>query len=403
MAEFHKFKIMRKILITIAICLFTLLISSAQPAAERRLKEITLSGTGYELGFQHGKTLKKEINEIVIKWKENISKNFSKDADQLLTGFFAYAHFTDDVQKYTPELYEEIKGIAAGSGQRFEDILGLNLLDEYWVFLNNAQNSNEGHHCSCIGISAKGGQKAYIAQNMDIEKYCDGFQILMRISRDKNRPEQLLLTFPGCIGLTGLNEAGIGSCENTLLQLKASASGLPVMFIFRKIVNMTNRDELLRFIQQVPHASGQNYVIGIKGEVFDFEASANQVIQYNPENQNGSVCHTNHPLINDDVKPWYAEYNPKLTEKPPGNNSFIRLASVVKNTAAKTSVDESDIKMALRARDDQNNPVCRSLNNNGRSYTFGSVIMSLTGQPFLLITAGPPDESEYKRYDFTEK
>ena len=77
--------------------------------------------------------------------------------------------------------------------------------------------------------------------------------------------------------------------------------------------------ELLNFIKTVPHASGQNYVIGIRDEVFDFEASANQVIQFKSKNKNGSLCHTNHPLINDDVKAWYKDFDPKLSLKPTGS------------------------------------------------------------------------------------
>ena len=38
---------------------------------ERLLKELTLSGSGYELGLQHGQQLKKEVSEIVQKWKIN--------------------------------------------------------------------------------------------------------------------------------------------------------------------------------------------------------------------------------------------------------------------------------------------------------------------------------------------
>ena len=186
---------------------------------------------------------------------------------------------------------------------------------------------------------------------------------------------------------------------NTLMQLKASVTGLPVAFIVRHILNSTDKNDLLNFIQTVPHASGQNYIIGIKDEVFDFEVSANKVVRFDPKNANGTIYHTNHPLVNNDVKDWYKKYVPSLAVKPAENNSSIRLTAVRNRLAGNPVIDDSLIKEALRSKDDSNNPVCRAPKNGG--FTFGSVIMTLSGQPFLQVTSGPPDESEYKRFDFS--
>ncbi|MGB4844692.1 MAG: C45 family peptidase [Ferruginibacter sp.] len=359
------------------------------------IREINLTGTGYELGLQHGKLLKKEIGELVTLMKANTSKALGKDADLAIKEFSEYAKFTDAIKKYTPELYEEVKGIADGSAQTLEDIMVFNLLDEFWVYQNNLAN----HHCSGMGVPATKGHPAYIAQNMDIESYTDGYQVLIRLSRTNTRPEQFILTHPGIIALNGMNEKGIGACMNTLMQLKASVSGLPVAFIVRRILNSTDKNELLNFIQTVPHASGQNYIIGIKDEVFDFEASANKVVRFNPDNANGTIYHTNHPLVNNDVKEWYKKYDPTLAVKPAENNSSIRLAAVKNRIAENPVINDVLIKETLRSKDDSNNPVCRAPKNGG--VTFGSVIMTLSGKPFLQVTAGPPDESEYKRFDFS--
>ena len=101
--------------------------------------------------------------------------------------------------------------------------MAFNLLDEFWVYQDDLKN----HHCSAIGVPARNGQPGYIAQNMDIEAYTDGYQVLLRIAQNGDRPEQLILTHPGCIGLTGMNKMGFGTCVNTLMQLKANTTGLP--------------------------------------------------------------------------------------------------------------------------------------------------------------------------------
>jgi isopenicillin-N N-acyltransferase like protein len=366
---------------------------------KREIREITLTGTGYELGLQHGKLLKKEIGEIVGKWKKNTSDMMGRDASLVLAEFFQYAQFTAAIKKWTPDLYEEVRGIAEGSGQQLNDIMVFNLLDEFWVYQDNLSN----HHCSGIGVPSRNGNSGYIAQNMDIESYTDGYQVLMRLTKTNNRPEQLILTHPGLIALNGMNETGIGACMNTLMQLKASNTGLPVAFIVRRILNSTDKADLLQFIQTVPHASGQNYIIGIRGEVFDFEASANKVIRFDPQNANGTIYHTNHPLANEDVKDWFKKYDPsnKSAIDPGKSNSHIRLTAVQKRVKDAANVNDIIIKEALRSKDDLDNPVCRAPKNGG--FTFGSVIMTLSGVPFLQVTAGPPDESEYKKIEFKSK
>lgn len=367
-------------------------------SAGRTLNQITLSGRGYELGLQHGQKLKKEIGEIVSLWKKSTSRALRKDANLVLEEFFAYADFTNTIRELTPELYEEVRGIADGSGQAFNDIFVLNLLDEFWVFIENPEN----HHCSDVGVPSINGSPSYIAQNMDIETYTDGYQTLIRLEAEGDSPEQLILTHPGLIALNGMNAKGVGVCVNTIMQLNASASGLPVAFMIRKIIGSTEKDEILSFVKNSPHASGQNYIIGIRGEVFDYEASANKVVRFKPDNENGTVYHTNHPIVNDDIKPRHERFDPNQPENrlPKGSNSYVRLDALQKRMNSTPLVSDELIKQTLRSKDDPNHPVCVNRREGRFGFTFASVIMTLTGQPHLQITAGPGDESEYIRVVF---
>ncbi len=364
----------------------------------RELRQVTFTGSGYELGLQHGQLFKKEIGEIVQKWKESVKAHLEREADDVLKDFFGYADFEGSIKKWTPDLYEEVRGIAEGSGQSFEQIMVLNLLDEFWVYLNSIEN----HHCSNIGVPSVDGSVSYIAQNMDIESYTDGFQTLFRIEATVDRPEQLVLSHPGLIALNGMNSSGVGLIMNTIMQLNSSNSGLPVAFVVRKVLASTDKDEIIKFITSVNHASGQNYILGVRGEVFNFEASANKVVRFDPGNKNQTVYHTNHPIVNDDVKSWFAEFNPKdLAETLLStSNSYIRLAALKTRIADTDAVSDDLIKDALRSKDDANNPVCRTLDPKKNGFTFASVVMALTGEPYLQITAGSPSESEYLKVVF---
>lgn len=387
---------MKKLLVTIGLAMLS--ISCIAQTENRTLKSVSFESSGYELGLQHGKELKSEIAEIIQKWKKNASKALGKNSDEALADFYEQANFTESIKKWTPELWEEVKGIADGSEQKFEDIFVLNLLDEFWVYINNINN----HHCSVMGVPATETEPGHIAQNMDLDSYTDGFQVLMRLEQTGASPERLILTYPGLIALNGLNREGIAVCVNTLMQLKASYAGLPVAFVIRRIIDSRDANEVLKFVKTVKHASGQNYMVGINGQIYDFEASANKVVRFDPENGNGTVYHTNHPIVNDDIKPWFNAFDPNLSDnqKPLGSNSFVRFKSVEDRMAISSDINENSIMQTLRSKDDSNHPVCRTNTNNGRAFTFASVIFSLGENPHMMITAGPPDESDYERFGF---
>jgi len=44
----------------------------------REIKEITVSGSGYERGLRHGKQLSAEIGEIIAAWKANTSASLHR-------------------------------------------------------------------------------------------------------------------------------------------------------------------------------------------------------------------------------------------------------------------------------------------------------------------------------------
>ena len=137
---------------------------------------------------------------------------------------------------------------------------------------------------------------------------------------------------------------------------------MPIAFVVRRILRSTDKDELLNFIQTVQHASGQNYIIGIRGDVYDFEASSGKVVRFNPNNTNGTIYHTNHPLANNDVKEWFKKFDPALASSAglQNSNSNIRLAAVTKRIKETAAISDVNIKDALRSKDDKDNPVCRA-------------------------------------------
>ncbi len=372
------------------------------PLKSKEVPVIELSGNGRERGMQHGKFLKSEIAEVLSKWKTSIQHDIKQNADSVITQFLASTLFEPTIRKYTPEIYDEINGIALGSEQSYHDVLAFQLVDEFWVYLDRINNMQK-HHCSAVGVAAASSHPAYVSQNMDLESYMNGYQVLMHIAATDTEPEQYVLSCAGLIALNGVNEKSIGLCMNTLMELVASTDGLPVACIVRGVLAQHSGDSALKFLLTVPHASGQNYTLGIDDKVYDFEASANKVVRYIPEPANEAlVFHTNHPIANDDVKPWYKDFNQSvLAGKANDDNSAIRLNSLI-NRLNKPVAEITDIvlKETFRSKDDPQNPVCRTFQDGKAGFTFSSVVLTLGKTPSIQLTNGSPDLSEYVMHTF---
>jgi predicted choloylglycine hydrolase len=366
------------------------------------LKVLDLSGSPYERGLEHGRRLRTEIGKVVDLWKEDLGRQGKGDPDRLIKRFLAETNFVPAIQKWTPDLLEEVRGIADGAGLPFETMFAFQLVDEMWVYLDQPTAG----HCSSMGVAKSGAHPAYVAQNMDLEAFRDGFQVVLHIAANRSLPEQFVFTCAGLIAANGVNNRSIAIACNTLLQLGASRDGLPVAFVVRGVLAKTSPEDAVKFMRGVKHASGQNYILGAGDQVFDFEASASKVVEFRPAVDGSIVYHTNHPLANDDLKPWHLAMKQVASLLPDGKiqgDSETRLASVQKRIREPASaIDAGVIKETLRSRDSDVHPVCRSRREGDPVFTFGATIMTLSDTPSLEVTMGPPDANRFVLLKFQQ-
>jgi isopenicillin-N N-acyltransferase-like protein len=257
-------------------------------------------------------------------------------------------------------------------------------------------------HCTSLGVACVGTNVAWIAQNVDVEGFRDGFQTLLHIRGGAGEPEQYVFTFAGYIGANGLNARAIGICANALPQLRHAREGLPVAFVIRTVLKQTNGPAAVRWIQTAPHATGQNYIVGAGDVVYDFECSAGKVARFSPRSNDSLVYHTNHPLTNDNVD---VEFLAHLQRVDPAaatrGSTHVRLAALEKRLAKHDGdVSFETISDTQRSRDSNEFPICVPMKSASRAFTFGSTIMQLTPEPKLHVSAGPPDENPYRMFGF---
>ena len=360
-----------------------------QESSESDIKFLILDGSPYNRGLIHGKELREEISEVVEFWKLSIKENYKVNPETFINKFIKKTNFVPAIKKHTPDLLEEIKGIADGSGIDYNTIYVFQLLDEVWL---NADDVF-GEHCTSLGIQKKDSMPSYIAQNMDLEGFRNGFQTLLHIKHENSNLESFIFTCAGFISTNGLNNKAVGVCVNALEDLNHSNKGLPVAFIVRGILEQKNQEDAIKFLHEIDHASGQNYIIGGPEKIDDFECSPNKIIPFTPYESSEVVYHTNHPLINDDIL--------RKTDYP---STYARLKSLENRLSSIPDADRLDfIKSILSSHDSEKYPICRPFKDNLTAFTFGSTIMDLSKKPVFHVAPGPPDVTPYNVYKFSER
>ncbi|MCA1752683.1 MAG: C45 family autoproteolytic acyltransferase/hydrolase [Cryomorphaceae bacterium] len=359
--------------------------------ADGKLRHLELYGKPYARGLAHGRLLKDDIKAVTDSLLLDIERTAGGDPRDFITRFLAETDFVTAIKTHTPELLEEIKGIADGSGIDHDIIMMHQLGDEF--FFNSEYIF--AHKCSSIGINKTDNHPAIAAQNMDIPHYFHGYQTVMHITESDGR-ESIVLTIPGHIGITGMSSAPVSINCNILMQLDYARKGLPVSFIVRGVLKQNSYEEARDFLHRIPHASAQNYLIGGEEQVGSFECSATAITEFRPFAEAPFTYHTNHPLTNESFSVRYYEILEEHGVSLEEAMTFCQRLPSFQQRFDSTTTDFgiAEIMEVLSSRDHEGVDV---LSN---SLTYASVVYELSANPVFHIAPGKPHETAYEELVF---
>ena len=346
------------------------------------MRVVELSGSARDRGRAHGEELRPDIADGMERWRGALARDVG-DPAVYLKRFLTDTDHLSAIERDTPELMDEVRGIAEGAGIPFVDCLAYQLMDEEWRYRTDVVMNR----CSGIGVFGERTGSTLLAQNMDLPAHYDGSQVLLRIR--EGGTEALVFSAAGMIALDGCNAHGLGICCNTLAQLRTSPDGLPVAFVVRAVLACTTLDDAVRFVKGVKHASGQNYLVGGPTRVVSLECSADSVREY--QTHPTRVLHTNHPLVNDD---FVAAPGREIAALAETERRFEFLAADVLDDAP---LDAGGIKALLA---DRTTPICKVPTPDKPTITLGCLVMELAGDPVLHLAPGPPSETEFQDFRF---
>jgi predicted choloylglycine hydrolase len=362
---------------------------------------VPLSGSRRERGRIHGETLREQIADGLRRWRDFLGQSSGMSVDDYLDYFLQSTDFSPAMERWAPGFLDEARGVAEGAAQPWRDIFAYQLADEEWLFRTAMLRAgkDDGDHCSALAVFDPDLPAPILAQNMDLPRYYDGSQVLLRIQGEENETDVLIFTAAGLLATCGLNRHGVGICCNTVAQLSFSSDGLPVICVVRRVLEQETRSDAVTFVKSVCHASGQNYTIGGPDGATALECSANGVAEFRALPTR--VFHTNHPLASEDLNDAARQAREADTDRERQglsvlSNSELRFQAVSKALSnADETVTVDGVASILSA-----SPVCVSRTPDGGGITFGSLIMELSVPPVLHLAPGPPAETAYAEHRF---
>ena len=88
----------------------------------------------YQNGLEHGALIKESIRIQIKKWELGITSYLNIDRDSMSQIVYHHSGFINAIKKYTPELLDEINGIADGAELNRDLLLFYNLGEEIFNY-----------------------------------------------------------------------------------------------------------------------------------------------------------------------------------------------------------------------------------------------------------------------------
>ncbi len=259
---------------------------------------LELRGAPLERGRAHGEGLRDQIADFLAAITDVHQANnafLSVDAPGLKAFCLRNLGF---LEKFSPELVEEMRGIAQGAGVAFEDVLYLNSFLE----LEDLRAPGLGGRilpdalwgCTTFNVTAEAAAdgRACIGQTYDMEKFYEKHLAVLRIRPQgaDAGPSALVPTLAGILGLGGVNAAGIGLCINKITATDARP-GVIYPMVARRALAAERIGDALGAVIFSSRASGMCYQLAGAGTAFCAETSA---AYYELLPIHGAIAHTNH-------------------------------------------------------------------------------------------------------------
>ncbi|MFQ3584530.1 MAG: C45 family peptidase [Cyanobacteriota bacterium] len=392
---------------------------------------LNVHGDPQQRGYQYGSQAAPQIRHSIASYARQFAYRCGltwHQSQALAEGSLPW------LERHTPQLLEEIQGIATGSGFTFSEILVLNLRTEILAQavpggshpnyaaamehnrqagvpqhppepvpefnetdeFNSSQANLDWGECTTLAAlpQVTATQHTYLAQTWDWIGDQRSACLVLRIHAP-DHPPCLTLTEAGILAKIGLNQAGLAVTLNLLRSQQdgqTQSGGMPTHGLLRLLLQCEHWQQALERVKSYPYtASSCVSLASASGQGISFELSPQGIGLHHP--QGGILVHTNHFL-----DPTLQAY-----ELPPyvGSSTRQRLeraSYLLHQHAQRGSLNEVALQEILRDRTDAPRCICRHPDPHlpavDRTESVAAVVMNLNQQT-LHVAPGLPDQVEF--------
>jgi isopenicillin-N N-acyltransferase like protein len=357
-----------------------------------RMPLVEIAGAPRERGRQYGEQAREQIERSIGWYRDQFAETAKLSWDEILGHAPRWEPL---IEAYLPDALEEIRGIADGSGFRYEEILALNGRGELSAgnpFVDEAKEA-----CSSYSIlpEAAGDGHAYCGQNWDWRSAILDTVVMLRIEQP-GKPTIVMQTEAGQIGRQGANSAGIGLNANGLGARFGARVGMPQPYIRRKILDSWDMSDALAAVFKSQQSLCTNLLLSHRdGFAIDLETTPGRHGWGYPED--GVLVHTNHfrYFVPKQIEGTYRYFSPDSLYRAERIERVLARAP----EAATGEAMRSLIREALSDHFGYPDSVCNHPNERDpwwdRNETVASSIVDLTTGEYR-IAHGNPCESDYE-------
>ena len=344
---------------------------------------ISMKGSPRDCGMQYGRAVGHLIAGSLKAYLDSFRLLHGLDQEAI---FDLARKFEPMIAEFDPATLEEINGIAEGAEAPLEALLTINARSEL-VHGLKAQLDDGCTSFIVFGDATADGH-TYVGQNWDWNPAMKPNAVVLDIQREGD-PRILTLTEAGLVGKHGLNEDGIGLCNNFMLSDKRRF-GLPVHVTRRKVLTARILSDAIGAVLNSERALAANYMLGhVDGAGVALEAWPEGLDVIHAKD--GLLTHANHFQIT------------RAGREDIGRNIFpdTLLRDARLQDLLSTQLGRIDLGvLAVGMSDHFNHPdsICRHPNPNSEDgkgiETLGCIIMDLTDR-VLHYCSGPPCEGNF--------
>ncbi len=358
------------------------------------IRSLTVSGDPYDLGFQHGRAYAEAIGKLTEErlqlcatddWaKAGVHHHVILD---LAARCMPYHHRFDEA------LCAELEGVSDGSGVPMVELLIMNGFTDFVDVLHQHVVDDPGGCTAALtspSVSADG--RGYLAQTWDMHTTATPYVIMLDI-RPNAGPSVMTFTLNGCVGMIGLNDAGVAVGINNLYT-KEGKKGVTWPFVVRKMLAQTDVDSAMAVLEDADLAGAHNYLVmgaDRKGDVQGYNVEAVPGLR-SVTTLETTLAHANHC-----VEPAMVSLERPRSELAM-RSTVTRLEQAQAYLSEHTGQINKDVLIKLtRLREGAGFSVCQTPVEGYEVESSGACVMS-PGTREMWAVWGLPSEGEFERF-----